>query len=155
MARATRIAAIATGAAVLGAVATGAPALARDPDSLRFRAEMVGNVTTDPPVFGVNRAGAPWVFAATSRVSVRDGNLKVDVNGLTLTNGTNPLTRISASLACNGAIVVTTATFPFSAAGNADINADITVPARCLAPAVFLNPNGNAGTYIAVNGSMF
>lgn len=55
-------------------------------------------------------------------------------------------------MACNGERVATTAAAPLSTAGNAQIKDTVTLPNRCLAPAVLINPNGNAAVYIAATG---
>ena len=60
---------------------------------------------------------------------------------------------LAASVACNGAVVATTATVPFSTTGDARLKATVMLPARCLAPAVLLNPNGIATTYIGITGN--
>jgi hypothetical protein len=59
---------------------------------------------------------------------------------------------VSATVVCNGRDLRTTAPVPFSAGGDAQIEAHVTLPERCLAPAVLLNPLGNAGVYIAATG---
>lgn len=41
---------------------------------------------------------------------------------------------------------------PFDAAGDARIKGRFTLPGRCLAPAVLLNPLGRAGVFIAATG---
>ena len=118
-----------------------------------LEAPIQGSLTTDPPLFGVRPGGAPWVISRGEAELDTKGRLEVDVRGLIIpTTGVNPVALLAASVACNGAIVATTATVPFSTAGNAKIKATVTLPARCLAPAVLLNPNGNAATYIGVTG---
>ena len=67
-------------------------------------------------------------------------------------NGTNPLASVSATLVCNGVPGTPTATEPLSPSGDGRIRADVVVPKPCQAPAVLINPNGGAATYIAVNG---
>ena len=51
------------------------------------------------------------------------------------------------------AVVATTAVVPFSSAGDAKIHARVTLPERCIAPVVLLNPRGNPAVYIAVTGT--
>ena len=118
-----------------------------------LEAPIQGSLVTDPPLFGVRPGGAPWVISRGEAELDKSGRLEVDVRGLIIpTTGVNPVPLLAASVACNGAIVATTATVPFSTAGNAKIRATVTLPARCLAPAVLLNPNGNVATYIGVTG---
>ena len=118
-----------------------------------LRASITGSMLTDPVLFGVTRGGAPWVISRGEARLGGDGRLEVEVRGLIIpTSGTNPVPKISASVACNGAVVATTRTVDFTPKGNAEIEATVALPKRCLAPAVLLNPNGNAAVYIAVTG---
>jgi hypothetical protein len=118
-----------------------------------LRAPLVGSQTTDPPLFGESPGGAPWVI---SRGSVRvrgDGRLEAEVRGLVIPGvGTGPVTTLSASLACNGTVVDSTKSVPLSKAGDARIRDGLTVPSRCIAPVVFLNPNGSTTVYIGIDG---
>jgi hypothetical protein len=91
----------------------------------------------------------------------RDGRIEVRVEGLVIPtppqNGTNPINGLAATLYCNGAAVATTHAFPFSSAGNAEIEDTIYgIPSPCLAPAVLLNPAANGAitktVYIAATG---
>ena len=125
----------------------------KDQGNQLLEAPIQGSLTTDPPLFGVNRGGAPWVISRGQAELDTSGRLEVEVRGLIIpTTGVNPVVRLAASVACNGAVVATTATVPFSTSGDAKIEASVTLPTRCLAPAVLLNPNGNPATYIAVTG---
>jgi hypothetical protein len=45
-----------------------------------------------------------------------------------------------------------TASVPLSPAGNAEIKTTITLPAKCLAPVVLLNPAGGVTRYIGASG---
>ena len=83
-----------------------------------------------------------------------DGRLDVRVEGLVLTStGANPVTQLAASVVWNGAVVATTAVVPFSSTGDARIDAEVTLPQRCIAPDVLLNPRGSAAVYIGVTGN--
>lgn len=121
------------------------------------KAPLAGSLNSDPKLFGVAPGALPWVIESGTASVRADGRLSVKVDGLVVPtpphNGTNPIPRLSASLVCNGTVVATTATVPFSASGRAEISADVSVPTRCLAPAVLLNPNGNPGLFIAATGS--
>ena len=118
-----------------------------------LRASITGSMTTDPVLFGVKPGGAPWVISRGEARLGGDGRLEVEVRGLIIpTLGTNPVTKIAASVVCNGAVVATTPSVAFSPKGNAEIEATVALPMRCLAPAVLLNPNGAPGVYIAVTG---
>jgi hypothetical protein len=50
-------------------------------------------------------------------------------------------------------VVATTAVVPFSTTGDAKIHAKVTLPQRCIAPIVLLNPRGNPAVYIGVTGT--
>lgn len=153
----TRLAA-ATGA-VVAAVAFGSTAALasgssshHDTDSSILRASIDGSQVSDPTLFGAKPGGAPWVIDEGQARLSRDGSLGVEVEGLVIPGRGNPLPALSASVACGGTVVATTATVPFSTSGDARIRAHVMLPKRCLAPAVLLNPGGNAAVYIAVTG---
>jgi hypothetical protein len=117
-----------------------------------LHAELAGSLPTDPALFGVTAGGAPWVVDQGD-VRLRSGRLDVRVTGLIIpTTGVNPVTDLAASVVCNGVVVATTAAVPFSSAGDARIDAAVTLPERCLAPVVLLNPRGNPAVYIAATG---
>jgi hypothetical protein len=122
------------------------------------RATLAPSVPTDPTFHGVAAAGAPWVLQRGSVQLRSDGELELEVRGLVLTATGNagPVTTITASLYCgadsNTTAAATTAASPLSQAGNAEIEAKVTVPATCLAPIVLVHPNGAAARYIAVSG---
>jgi hypothetical protein len=152
-----------TAASVVGApaaYATGGPGGAGHGSSWHgggrtiLSAELAGSLTTDPDLFGVAPGGADWVIGHSKAKLRHDGRLNVRVDGLVLTStGANPVTQVSASVACNGAVVATTAVVPFSSTGDAKIHAKVTLPSRCIAPVVLLNPRGNPAVYIAVTGT--
>lgn len=124
-------------------------------DNELLRASVAGSLPTDPALFGVRPGGAPWTLDRGTVTLRADGRLDVKTDDLIIpTTGVNPLPTLAASVVCNGVVVVvaTTATVPFPASGDARIRATVTLPDRCLAPAVLLNPNGNAGVYIGVTG---
>jgi hypothetical protein len=118
-------------------------------------AELAGSMSSDPVLFQtVAPGGADWVIGDGEARLRRDGRLDVRVDGLVLTStGANPVPQVSASVACNGVVVATTAVVPFSATGDARIRATVTLPQRCIAPVVLLNPRGNAAVYIGVTGT--
>ena len=62
----------------------------------------MGNVLTDPPIHGVNRAGAPWVLHKGSVKLSRNGRFDLRVKGLVLaSNGTTgTVTMIAAHFFC-------------------------------------------------------
>lgn len=103
-------------------------------------ANLVPSVPGDPAIFGVSPGGLPWVISHGEAV-LDGGFLEVNVAGLVVpTIGTNPVPDLAASVYCNGMLAETTATVPFSPAGNARLHAKVTLPSFCPAPAVLLNP---------------
>ncbi len=144
-------------AATLGSVA---PAYASSHDHHRpplrgtlLQADLIGSLTTDAPLFGVNPGGVDWTVSSSTVKVGRDGRVDAKVRKLLVTaTQANPVTTISASLVCNGAVVDSVEPVPFDTAGNARIKATFQVPDRCLAPAVLLHPANRVGTYIAVSG---
>lgn len=163
MLRVSRPAAFAAGAAVGLSLLFGSAASAsssggsgqhgNDHRTQLLEAPIQGSLITDPPLFGANPGGAPWVISRGKAQLDTSGRLEVDVRGLVIpTTGVNPVPLLAASVACNGVVVATTATVPFSTTGNARIKATVKLPTRCLAPAVLVNPNGNPATYIAATG---
>lgn len=112
-----------------------------------------GEPLADPPLFGLVRGGAPWVISEGTARLRANGDLSVEVEGLVIpTRGDNPLATLSATVVCNGRDLRMTSPVPFSTSGDAVIDTHVTLPERCLAPVVLLNPLGNAGTYIAATG---
>jgi hypothetical protein len=146
------------GAAALAAAATAisVPAVGDDGAPL-LESGVTGSQLTDPALAGALPGGKPWVNRPSSITVDRDGRLVARVRGLVIPdppfNGTNPVTTLAASLVCGNLVVATTASVPFSPAGNALIKAKVMVPARCLAPVVLLNPAGNAAVYIGASGA--
>ena len=123
------------------------------PRSDLLRAPLQGSILSDPPLFGLTRGGAPWVISSGTARLRANGDLSVNVEGLIIpTRGDNPLATLSATVVCNGRDLLMTAPVPFSTAGDAEIETQVNLPDRCLAPVVLLNPLSNAGTYIAATG---
>ncbi len=118
-----------------------------------LRAPVAGSLTTDSPVFGVPPGGAPWVV---DRASVRvkdDGRIVLRLRGLLIPDvGVGPVTTVSASVACGGAIADTTTSFPLSSRGDARLYDRLILPERCIAPVAMVHPNGNTGAFIAISG---
>ena len=108
---------------------------------------------------GVASAGAPWVASGDVEVD-KHGRLRVDVEGLLLTNGTTgPVRGVRASLTCqDGDVVATTGVVPLSTAGDAQIDETISVPASCVGPIVLIrigrttSANDVLGPWIAASG---
>ena len=124
-------------------------------------------VGTGNPIRMVPGGGLPWMIREGTGFLTRDGRLQIHVRGLDLANdpavpanlrGTNPVPAFEAIVSCQtisgGAAIVgnvTTAQFPASTRGNADIKARVTLPRPCIAPVVFVASPG--GAWFAATGS--
>lgn len=121
--------------------------------SVLLRSDLVGSLAVDPVLFGVVPGTNDWSTSRSEVVVSTDGRFTARIRNLILTGaGSNLLPLVSASLVCNGEIVDRTDPVPFSVTGNALINTRVTVPDRCLAPAVLLNPLDRGTVYIAASG---
>lgn len=128
-----------------------------------FKQNIVGLPATQKiAIDGVPAAGAPWVDAKSSSVSISArGELNLKVKGLLITgtggpaDGTvGPVTQVVATLICANGDSATTAPVPLSTKGNARIHDHITIPTNCLAPVVLVRIFGIAPTnpWIAATG---
>jgi hypothetical protein len=113
--------------------------------------------------------GLPWVVADASGELKSNGQLEIKVMGLVLDptdpvvisrglGGTNPIPNFMAIVSClskdaSGApttVNVPTGLFPADAAGNAQIEAMLSLPQPCIAPIVFVASPG--GAWFAATG---
>lgn len=137
----------------------------------KFESGVVGS-TPGTTVGGVASGGAPWVVATGEASAAGNGQLHVKVSGLLIDDGAGvpatlvgtvgPVTMVAASLVCGGsggAVVASSDGVPLSAAGNAEINATVALPATCSAPVVLVRiftpsaPVGSQlGKFIALSG---
>jgi hypothetical protein len=139
-----------------------------------FSSGIVGSMPNQS-VAGVNSGGAPWVVREGHAHLSKKGNLSVEVEGLliaagNLANGnpvpanlvgtTGPVMFVAASLVCGGVVVDSTPAAALSAAGNAEMEGKLTVPATCAAPSVLVRIAGSLaatpqelGPFIALSGS--
>jgi hypothetical protein len=123
-----------------------------------LRSQLIGSTPPaqgGPTLFGVTPAGAPWVVAASDVDARRNGRIEVKVEGLVIPGrGTAGIPAVTASLYCGGELVGTTAPAPLSTEGDAEIRDTIAeAPDQCLAPTVFVSPDGRPLTYFAVTGA--
>jgi hypothetical protein len=131
-----------------------------DGDRLVLASSLAPSVPTDNPLMGVTAGGVPWVIRPSSEAKLHsDGRLSVRIRGLLIPSGqfagtTGPVKTVSASLYCdaNSTPVGTSDAVTLSSEGNARIRTNLTLPAKCLIPAVLIHPNGALGTYIATSG---
>ena len=123
-----------------------------------LRGQLIGSTPPlqgGPTLFGVTPPGAPWVVAASDVDARRNGRIEVKVRGLMIPGrGTAGIPAVTASLYCGGTLVGTTAAATLSTDGDAEIRDTIAAsPAQCLAPTVFVSPDGRPLTYFAVTGA--
>jgi hypothetical protein len=119
------------------------------------------------PIRTVPGGGLPWMISAGTGSLKSDGRLLVHVRGLVLADeppvppalqGTNPIPDFRAIVSCQsigagGTAAITnvsTAQFPASTSGNADIKATVSLPHPCIAPIVFVTSPG--GAWFAATG---
>lgn len=109
-------------------------------------------------LFGVQAGGLPWRITSGSARLSASGRLKVDVKGLVLdagpSAGTNPIPNGQAIVTCAGTPVAMSSVVPYSTAGNAKIDQQVSLPSTCLAPAVFFAgvPAPGVDRWFAVTG---
>jgi hypothetical protein len=149
------------GPAVAGAlivVVLAAGAAAADPGTKMLDASMTGIPAGGPTLEGVAGGGLPWVLDRGDARLFADGRLQVSVRHLVLASGplagTNPIPTGRAIVACNGgATTVMTDTVPYSADGNATVDAQVDLPSPCLGPVVFFAGQTAGGPrWFAVSG---
>ena len=139
-----------------------------DNNNTAFTSGIVGSVP-GATVAGVNSGGVPWTVTEGSATVSAAGRLKIEVQGLliiaapgvpaNLVGTTGPVQMVAATLVCGGSggtVAATTDPVPLSGAGNAEIEASVTLPASCMAPVVlvrFVNAQtSQAGPFIALTG---
>jgi hypothetical protein len=118
-------------------------------------ARMVGIPTGGLVLQGVTGGGAPWFLDEGRAMLFADGRLHVEVDHLVLGNGTNPITQGRAIVTCAAAPAASSPIVPFSSAGDAEVDTVVSLPAPCLAPAVFFAGvlASGAERWFAVTGS--
>jgi len=100
---------------------------------------------------GVTGGGLPWKIDDGHARLFADGRLQVEVEGLVLVStGANPIASGHAIVTCDGVPAATTANVPFSPTGDAEVEATVSLPSPCLAPAVFFTTGTDR--WLAVTG---
>jgi hypothetical protein len=121
-----------------------------------LRAELMGSTPADkggPTIAGVKPGGLPWVIDESIARVRSDGRVRVRVAGLLIPNvGVGQVKTISASVVCNNMVVGTTKSVRLDTDGDARLDGKVWLPKYCHMPRVLVNPNGNAGAYIAATG---
>lgn len=114
-------------------------------------ATMTGIPTAGLTLDRVIGGGSPWVLDEGHARLFADGRLEVQIEGLVLASShTNPVASGHAIVTCNGGPAATTDNVPFSPDGNAEVEATVTLPSPCLAPAVFFTTGTDR--WLAVTG---
>ena len=142
---------------------------AKGPKVLKFNS-MVGvpagltGAQSQVPLRGINGGGIAWTIGEASGELRAGGHLKISVQGLVLAAGANAGSNPSATFRGLVSCVNSDGTFtniltePFPATtgpasaggGNAEIEADVTLPQPCIAPIVFVTSAG--GSWFASTG---
>jgi hypothetical protein len=111
---------------------------------------MVGNsgpyLGTAGALRGIPAGGAPWRITSARGFLLAGGTLIVNVHGLTLLNGFNPVPQFEAAVSCQsigllGQETVTnvfTQAFPATVTGDSVIDAHVALPTPCFAPLVLV-----------------
>lgn len=152
-------------ATLLGALLlAGLPAGSAGADDF-FESAVVGIQVPGQMIAGIGGGGNRWKVAEGEAEIGEYGELEVEVEGLLLDGGmfdgtVGPISTVFASLVCQktGAgdltneVVASTADFPLSAAGDAEIEETIALPAVCVAPIVLIRVRMGPAPWIAASG---
>jgi hypothetical protein len=135
----------------LSALTLGATAAAAAGGQKVFDSSMAGLTTPGQVIDGVTAAGAPWSIDEGRAQLFANGRLHVEVQGLiVIALGHNPAAMGKAVVSCNGDVAATTAAVPFSTAGDAEVDAIVSLPSPCFGPSVFFTSTG--GNWFAATG---
>ncbi len=138
---------------LVGALALGSVASTAAGGRKVLDATMTGIPVGGMALFGIAGGGVPWIIEDGRAKIFADGRLRVEVEGLTLLNGTNPIRSGRAILTCAGAPAASTDAVFFSPEGDTVVDAVVSLPDPCLAPAVFFAGVTGAGDrWFAVTG---
>ena len=156
--------------AVVAAIALGTAAVAWSPRDARAEEAMTARLVACPSdktvIGGVNACGKVWKLGSGKASLGSDGKLKVEVHGLVLNdastgdaNGSpDEVDAVAAALVCGGSATATVAaqTEPVSLSkkGDATIEAKLSVPQSCVAPAILVRERyeGKIGGWLAASG---
>ena len=142
---------------------------AKGPKVLKFNT-MIGipagltGAQSPVPLRGINGGGIPWAIADASGELRANGHLEISVQGLVLAAGanagSNPIASFRGLVSCvnsDGTFTnVLTDLFPATTGlastggGNAEIEADLTLPQPCIAPIIFVT--SPTGAWFAATG---
>ena len=136
-----------------------------------FSSGVIGS-TPGSNIGGVPSGGAPWAIREGKASVSRSGRIHVEVQGLLIAAGSGvpsnlvgtvgSVQMVAASLVCGGSggtVVQSTTGVMLTAGGNAEIEANITLPSACAAPVVLVRnfnnaalPGAQLGSFIALSG---
>lgn len=144
-------------AGALVAVVIAAGSVAADPGTKVLDASMTGIPTGGLSLLGVSGGGIAWRLDRGDARLFADGRLQVSVRHLVLAagalEGTNPIAKGRAIVACNGGASAMSDLVDFSPEGNAMVETMVQLPMPCLAPVVFFAGQTGAGPrWFAVTG---
>ncbi len=117
------------------------------------------------PLRGINGGGLPWMLTSAKGSLTASGHLEIEVEGLVLAAGanagSNPIASFRGLVSCvnSDGTFTNVLTVPFPATtgpasaggGDAQIEADLTLPQPCIAPIVFVT--SPAGSWFAATGN--
>ena len=117
---------------------------------------------TKTPIGDVRSCGKVWKLASGSAKLKTDGTLTAEVKGLVLDdastgkyNGTpDGVDGVAAAVLCSGKVVAQSGVVPLSKAGDASVDAKLTVPSECMSPVIVLRERyeGKIGGWLAATG---
>ena len=154
------------------AAGAGTPAAAQETKILEF-GTMVGvprpYTGATNAIRGIPGGGLPWVISSGGGELKADGKLEISVSGLVFDpndpdviargiGGTNTIPNFRAVVSCLSkdaagnptTVNLSTGLFPADSAGNAQIEATVSLPSPCIAPIVFVT--SPTGSWFAATG---
>jgi hypothetical protein len=114
------------------------------------------------PIRNVTGGGVPWALSEAKGELKANGKLEISVRGLVIVStGVNPSPQFRAIVSCLTAdnpdetapFNIVTQGFPATTTGDADIEAQVALPAGCFAPVIFVT-NGDGTRWFAVTGRL-
>jgi hypothetical protein len=142
--------------AAIALSATGAASASAERVKPLINSTLVGSLPSDPMIHGVAAGSAPWALKASTFNLASNGAVVVAVKGLVIPAlGTpGPVNEIDAAIYCGAdtTAAATTKSVRLNEEGDAVIVDKVTLPERCFAPQVLINPNMIPAIYIAAGG---
>jgi hypothetical protein len=114
---------------------------------------------TKTAIGDVRSCGKVWKLASGSAKLKKDGTLTAEVKGLVLDDAStgkfnatpDGVDGVAAAVVCGGKVAAQTAAVPLSKAGDASVNATVSVPSDCMSPVIVLRERyeGKVGGWLA------